>query len=223
MSYLDILAYLTGDSTPQETLNRNQELADSKYSLSLLNYWKYIQNVNGNVQENSGSSEDSDNSNLPTSEAAAASTISGFTNPRGIGKVQIVTGSQVAFIKKCMSSNFSGYVSLDTSIFKSSDNVFAGWNNFHPAYAQYLTSFVAYLGWNTFKISSGFRSRAYNDSIKNAAPWSMHLAGGAVDASYSGKVAEDLANAARAYGFGGIEVGSGFVHIDFGPGRTWNY
>ena len=77
-------------------------------------------------------------------------------------------------------------------------------------------------------INSGWRSSAYNSSLRGAARNSLHLQGLALDISWSGYNSierESFIEVARYYGFKGIgryaAANGNFVHIDVGRARQW--
>jgi uncharacterized protein YcbK (DUF882 family) len=78
------------------------------------------------------------------------------------------------------------------------------------------------IGWEKLPLTSGYRSRAYNESIEGAATNSPHMGGIAVDIGVdpsdkdSVGLRKTLADLAYDFGFGGIATGYGFVHIDSG-------
>jgi hypothetical protein len=78
-------------------------------------------------------------------------------------------------------------------------------------------------------VNSGYRSPAYNASLRGAAKSSYHMQGMAMDISWSGmnnETREEFVRIARSNGFRGIgrygPSAGNFVHIDIGPERTWS-
>ncbi len=72
-------------------------------------------------------------------------------------------------------------------------------------------------------ISSGARCEFWNAHI-GGAPKSMHLKGKAADIRTANlNEARAIHALAESLGFGGIEVGKGFIHVDTGPKRDWKY
>ena len=76
-------------------------------------------------------------------------------------------------------------------------------------------------------VTSGYRTRRTNERLRietgKAARNSYHISGKAADV-YSLRVGpRRLANAARAYGAGGVGYypRNGFMHVDVGPRRSW--
>ena len=75
-------------------------------------------------------------------------------------------------------------------------------------------------------ITSGYRCKKYNDSLKESSKTSRHLSGTAVDIK-----CEDAADrflllrAAFTVGMNGVGVGDTFIHIDSRdlPGKIWLY
>lgn len=74
-------------------------------------------------------------------------------------------------------------------------------------------------------ITSGARCASHNESIKNAAKASLHMAGIALDIATTKDDQDEIAKMAKAVGFRGIGKGYGglFVHIDLGYIREWEY
>ena len=72
-------------------------------------------------------------------------------------------------------------------------------------------------------VTSGVRCRWHNDQIKGA-PMSFHMRGRAADLRVQNlNEARALHALAESIGFGGIEIGRGFIHVDNGPEREWKY
>ncbi len=71
-------------------------------------------------------------------------------------------------------------------------------------------------------ITSGLRCRWWNEKVKGAKR-SQHLVGKAVDIRATSNQAQAIAALAQALGFGGVEIGKGFIHVDTGPKRDWVY
>lgn len=72
-------------------------------------------------------------------------------------------------------------------------------------------------------VTSGLRCAWHNDQIKGA-PKSMHLVGKAADLKTANlNEARALHALAESLGFGGVEIGRGFIHVDTGPKRDWVY
>jgi zinc D-Ala-D-Ala carboxypeptidase len=71
-------------------------------------------------------------------------------------------------------------------------------------------------------INSAARCPYWNKIIKGAKR-SQHLLGRAVDIRASGEDALLIAKLATDLGFGGVEIGPGFIHVDTGPKRDWKY
>lgn len=80
-----------------------------------------------------------------------------------------------------------------------------------------------HLGGRGVTITSGYRSAAYNATIKGSARNSYHVLGMAADIVVSGLSASSVYTRADASGlFGGIGRYSNFTHVDVGPrGRRW--
>ncbi len=80
-----------------------------------------------------------------------------------------------------------------------------------------------------FNVISGYRSQATNDMKRRrrrrsgVAKNSYHIVGKAVDVYLPDRELRDLRQAALALRTGGVGYypGSGFVHLDCGPVRTW--
>ena len=75
-------------------------------------------------------------------------------------------------------------------------------------------------------INSGYRSHAYNEMLEDAAPYSQHQSGRAVDIRGSGLSGLDIAKKAiDTYGCNiGVGVGTGYAHIDVrGTYASWEY
>jgi uncharacterized protein YcbK (DUF882 family) len=71
-------------------------------------------------------------------------------------------------------------------------------------------------------INSAYRDPVYNAKI-GGAPLSMHKQGRAFDISLKGHDKDELVQAARLIGFGGIAYAKTFIHVDTGRVRTWKY
>jgi zinc D-Ala-D-Ala carboxypeptidase len=71
-------------------------------------------------------------------------------------------------------------------------------------------------------VNSGLRCRWWNEKVRGAKR-SMHLVGKAVDIRANKNDAVAIAALAESMGFGGVEIGKGFVHVDTGPKRDWVY
>lgn len=80
---------------------------------------------------------------------------------------------------------------------------------------------------HTFEIISGYRSPATNAALRKkstgVAKRSYHMQGKAIDVRLSGCDLENLHQAALALQTGGVGYypGSGFIHVDVGPYRSW--
>jgi len=74
-------------------------------------------------------------------------------------------------------------------------------------------------------VGSGFRTPRTNASLEGAAPASFHLRGWAADISVRGIPPLDLGLAvwtlSQRFGFMGVGLYRGFVHVDVGPRRAW--
>jgi uncharacterized protein YcbK (DUF882 family) len=74
-------------------------------------------------------------------------------------------------------------------------------------------------------VGSGYRTLRTNMSLEGAAPASFHLRGWAADISVRGIEPLDLGLAVWAlsqrFGFMGVGLYKGFVHVDVGPRRAW--
>lgn len=74
-------------------------------------------------------------------------------------------------------------------------------------------------------VGSGFRTPRTNASLEGAAPASFHLRGSAADISVRGVAPLDLGLAvwtlSQRFGFMGVGLYRGFVHVDIGPRRAW--
>ena len=74
-------------------------------------------------------------------------------------------------------------------------------------------------------VGSGYRTPKTNRSLEGAAPASFHLRGWAADISVRGVPALDLGLAvwtlSQRFGFMGVGLYPGFVHLDVGPRRAW--
>ncbi len=72
-------------------------------------------------------------------------------------------------------------------------------------------------------ITSGLRCRHWNEKIGGAKK-SQHLAGKAADLQVMDlNEARSIHALAEQLGFGGVEIGKGFIHVDTGPSRQWVY
>ena len=74
-------------------------------------------------------------------------------------------------------------------------------------------------------VGSGYRTPKTNRSLEGAAPASFHLRGWAADISVRGVPPLDLGLAvwtlSQRFGFMGVGLYPGFVHLDVGPRRAW--
>lgn len=74
-------------------------------------------------------------------------------------------------------------------------------------------------------VGSGYRTLKTNRSLEGAAPASFHLRGWAADISVRGVAPLDLGLAvwtlSQRFGFMGVGLYPGFVHLDVGPRRAW--
>ncbi len=74
-------------------------------------------------------------------------------------------------------------------------------------------------------VGSGYRTLKTNLSLEGAAPASFHLRGWAADISVRGIPPGDLGLAvwtlSQRFGFMGVGLYPGFVHVDVGPRRAW--
>ena len=74
-------------------------------------------------------------------------------------------------------------------------------------------------------VGSGYRTLKTNLSLEGAAPASFHLRGWAADISMRGIQPVDLGLAvwtlSQRFGFMGVGLHPGFVHVDVGPRRAW--
>ena len=74
-------------------------------------------------------------------------------------------------------------------------------------------------------VGSGYRTRRTNASLEGAAPASFHLRGSAADISVKNIRPVDLGLAvwvlSQRFGFLGVGLYRGFVHVDIGPRRAW--
>lgn len=71
-------------------------------------------------------------------------------------------------------------------------------------------------------ITSGLRCAWWNEKI-GGAPKSQHLVGKAVDILATQNESRSIHALAEQLGFGGVEIGNGFIHLDTGPKRHWKY
>lgn len=71
-------------------------------------------------------------------------------------------------------------------------------------------------------INSGYRSRAYNQTIKNASPKSQHCEGKAADIWIEGISPEKVAQYAECFlgASGGIGIYHTFTHVDVRSGKS---
>jgi uncharacterized protein YcbK (DUF882 family) len=74
-------------------------------------------------------------------------------------------------------------------------------------------------------VGSGFRTIRTNASLEGAAPASFHLRGSAADISMRGINPLDLGGTvwmlSQRFGFMGVGLYRGFVHVDIGHRRAW--
>lgn len=74
-------------------------------------------------------------------------------------------------------------------------------------------------------VGSGYRTLKTNMSLEGAAPASFHLRGWAADISVKGIRPLDLGlsvwTLSQRFGFMGVGLYPGFVHLDVGPRRAW--
>jgi len=74
--------------------------------------------------------------------------------------------------------------------------------------------------WGTrFDIKSAYRTKEFNDSLKDAAKYSQHRDGRAFDIN---QTSDDFVRAALSVGFGGIGRYATFTHIDSRPYARWD-
>lgn len=72
-------------------------------------------------------------------------------------------------------------------------------------------------------VTSGARCKWWNDKILGA-KGSQHLLGRAADLAVANTNESCSLHAlAEQLGFGGVEIGKGFIHVDTGPKRHWTY
>jgi hypothetical protein len=90
----------------------------------------------------------------------------------------------------------------------------------HVALVQTLERLRAYWG-KPIVISSGYRTPAYNATLKDASQNSYHMRGTAADIHINGVSVTQIDNAAADLGFGGRGryYGDGFNHLDIGRTR----
>lgn len=89
----------------------------------------------------------------------------------------------------------------------------------HPDLPPMLEKLRSKIG-KPIYITSGYRTPTYNAKVGGAKD-SYHLRGMAVDIRVPGRTPQQVADAARKLGFGGIGVYSTFTHVDVGPVRSW--
>jgi len=99
--------------------------------------------------------------------------------------------------------------------------------NMNKQFVQKLDKIRSDVGF-PLKINSGFRTEAYNASLKKSVPNSAHLKGLAADiATPSGKGQKEIIVAALKQGINRIGIGKNFVHLDVDtskrPNVTWGY
>lgn len=72
-------------------------------------------------------------------------------------------------------------------------------------------------------VTSGLRCRWWNDQVKGS-PKSQHMHGKAADLRVQNlNESRSIHALAEQLGFGGVEIGKGFIHVDTGPKRDWVY
>jgi len=73
-------------------------------------------------------------------------------------------------------------------------------------------------------IDCGYRSPAYNATLKGAAKHSQHMLGNAADIKVAGFTPKQIYDLAIELGFTGIGLYDTFTHVDVRPGRlaTWD-
>ena len=105
-------------------------------------------------------------------------------------------------------------------------------NRFDPRTFDMLHTVLAKLGKpdGTVDILSGYRSEETNDMLResgttNAAKYSQHIQGRAIDIRVPGVSAAVVRDAALSVGAGGVGYypQSQFVHVDVGPVRQWTF
>lgn len=157
------------------------------------------------------------------------------TSPIGYGSVYILKGvrnvDQISYIKFVEGLGHPNYVKLSEDVFSPASTPF--WNNFHPMFAYYITTFAGVLNQKgiitgRIPISSGFRTADYAVSLtkrnEDAVAWSPHRTGLAVDITCKSDAQRDKVLAeAYAFGFGGLGRGSYYCHIDISAEGLWGY
>lgn len=87
-----------------------------------------------------------------------------------------------------------------------------------------MQSWVSYYGFKKpFILTSGYRTKKYNQSLEGAAKNSMHLYGKAADLIFPDLPISYLGKLAQNYEAGGVGFypSNGFIHVDTGRIRTW--
>jgi len=93
-----------------------------------------------------------------------------------------------------------------------------------PEVVAKLQLLRAALGDKPMSITSAYRCRTHNTNVGGASA-SRHLVGDAVDISIAGVSWQELVREAKKIGFTGIGYGQhlGFIHLDLGEAREWDY
>lgn len=92
----------------------------------------------------------------------------------------------------------------------------------HPSLLEGLEDLRSALGDLPMTINSGYRTFAYNASVRNSNPRSRHQYGLAADIVVRSTLPEEVAREAERLRFGGIGRYDGFTHVDvWKDGRRW--
>lgn len=208
--------------------------------------WDYLEKVNNLLDETTNSISDTvdeiiDNIGDVITQEAGNQGVHWDTKYYGKGQVLRLATERwstiVNFTAAHRKTNFNGYVKLNESLYEFTGSKDDVWNCLHPAFKKHLDAFARQvmpiykqLGYERIPMTSAFRTLAHNEELirqgYQASRSSAHMAGIACDIGVPAKqtaAIRKICEEAKAYGFGGIATGAGFVHIDIGAQGRWQY